>query len=238
MCIRNSDPTDTMFSEPVGPRAEDPIQTPKLAEARSDFDPADATFSGSVGPRAEDPYDRAQWRADRETIRAAQQDGLLLMEDDDQDASINSLDKVTRIRFAMDSGSCRNVTHPKTLPAGVKVAPNATNKHFSGAGGEVIEKFGECTTNIEGEHGRVQCRWNVADVTRPLHSVSQITGPYDGDGQLDVLFNNKRCVVVPPGVLDAVMKQVGAPIAEYHRDGNLYLSDFTMSDFVRQGPNC
>ena len=102
----------------------------------------------------------------------------------------------------------------------------------------MIEKFGECTTNIEGEHGRVQCRWNVADVTRPLHSVSQITGPYDGDGQLDVLFNNKRCVVVPPGVLDAVMKQVGAPIAEYQRDGNLYLSDFTMSDFVRQGPNC
>jgi hypothetical protein len=137
----------------------------------------------------------------------------------------------------MASGSCRNVTHPKTLPAGVKVAPNANNKHFSGAGGEVIEKFGECTTSIEGEHGRVQCRWNVADVTRPLHSVSQIAGPYEGDGQLDVLFNNKRCVVVPPGVVEAVMKQVGTPIAEYHRDGNLYLSDFTMSDFVRQGQN-
>ena len=71
----------------------------------------------------------------------------------------------------------------------------------------------------------------------PLHSVSQITGPADGDGNMDVLFNNKRCVVVPPGVVEAVMKQLGEPIAEYERDGNLYLSTFTMSDFVRPGQN-
>jgi len=209
-------------------------ETTTPVEVESDFDSSDTVFSGSVGPRAEDPWERAQWKADRETIRAAQRDGLCLMEDDDQDASINSLDKVTRVRVAMDSGSCRNVTHPKTLPAGVQVTPNATNKHFTGAGGEVIQKYGECTTNIEGPHGRVGCRWHVADVTRPLHSVSQIAGPYEGDGHLDVLFNNKRCVVVPPGIVEAVMKQC-SPIAEYHRDGNLYLSDYTMSDFVRQG---
>ena len=77
----------------------------------------------------------------------------------------------------MDSGSCRNVTHPKTLPAGVKVTPDNTGNHFSGAGGEVIEKLGECMTNIGGAYGKVGCRWNVADVTRPLHSVSQIAGP-------------------------------------------------------------
>ena len=40
----------------------------------------------------------------------------------------------------------------------------------------------------------------------------------------------------PPGVLNALMDHVDI-IAEYHRDGNLYLSDFTMSDFVRQGQN-
>ena len=34
--------------------------------------------------------------------------------------------------------------------------------------------------------------------------------------------------------VQAVMRHLG-PVAEYHRDGNLYLSDFTMSDFVRQG---
>ena len=89
-------------------------------------------------------------------------------------------------------------------------------------------------TNIESTHGQVGCRWHVADVTRPLHSVSQIAGPYEGDGNHDILFNNRRCVVVSPGVVEAVMEHVDA-VAEYHRDGNLYLRDFTMSDFVRQG---
>ena len=98
----------------------------------------------------------------------------------------------------------------------------------------MIEKFGECMTTLEGPHGQVGCTWNVADVTRPLHSVSQIAGPYDGTGNQDVLFNNKRCVVVAPGVVEAIMKQISS-VAEYHRGCNLYLSDFTMSGIVRQG---
>ena len=153
--------------------------------------------------------------------------------EEDADEGVNSLQQ-TRIRAAMDSGSCRNVTHPKTLPAGTKITPNTSGKHFSGAGGEVIEKYGGCMTNIESTHGQVGCKWHVADVTRPLHSVSQIAGPYDGAGNADVLFNNRRCVVVSPGVVEAMMQHI-SPIAEYHRDGNLYLSDFTMSDFVRPG---
>ena len=159
------------------------------------------------------------------------------MEEDEDDASLNAIKQETQVRVAMDSGPCRDVTHPKTIPAGVKVTPNDTGNHFTGAGGEAIEKFGECTTNIEGAHGRVGCRWNVADVTRPLHSVSQIAGPMEGDGNMDILFNNKRCVVVRPGVLEAVMKQIGDPIAEYQRDGNLYLGNFTMSEFIRPGQN-
>ena len=72
--------------------------------------------------------------------------------EEDADEGINSLRQETRIRAAMDSGSCRNVTHPKTLPAGTKVTPNTSGKHFSGAGGEVIEKFGECVSQISKEH--------------------------------------------------------------------------------------
>ena len=98
----------------------------------------------------------------------------------------------------------------------------------------MIEKFGECMATLEGPHGQGGCRWNVAAVIRPLHSVSQIAGPYGGGGNQDVFFDNKRCAVVAPGVVEAIMKQI-SPVAEYHRDGNLYLSDFTMSDFVLQG---
>ena len=155
------------------------------------------------------------------------------IEDEDEgDESVNSIRQETRIRAAMDSGSCRNVTHPKTLPSGIKISPNTTGKHFSGAGGEVVEKYGNCVTTMEGTHGQVDCRWDVADVTRPLHSVSQIAGPCEGTGNHDILFNNKRCVVVEPGIVEAIMELM-TPVAEYKRDGNLYLSEFTLSGFAR-----
>ena len=112
--------------------------------------------------------------------------------------------------------------------------PNKTGKHFVGAGGERITKHGKCITMMTGEHGKVGCRWQLADVTRPLYSVSRIAGPEDGPGDHDVLFNNKRAVVVPPGVVEKVLQSV-KPVAEYKRSGGLYLAEMTLSDFVRQG---
>ena len=49
-----------------------------------------------------------------------------------------------------------------------------------------------------------------------------------------MLFNNERCVVVPPGVVEAIMRHVQA-VAEYKREGNLYLAEMTLSSFQRQG---
>ncbi len=90
-------------------------------------------------------------------------------------------------------------------------------------------------TELEGEHGSIGCDWDLADVSRALHSVSKVAGPYEGPGKQDIVFNNKRCVVVPPGVLGAIMKHVKA-VAEYKREGNLYVAEMTMSSFQRQGP--
>ena len=139
-----------------------------------------------------------------------------------------------KVKVAIDSGSVANVIHPKYLPKDATPEPNLTGNHFTGAGGDMIEKFGTCLTELEGEHGRVGCEWDLAEVSRALHSVSKVCGPEEGPGKQDVIFNNKRCVVVPPGVLDAVMKHVQA-IAEYKREGNLYLAEMTMSSFRRQG---
>ena len=41
--------------------------------------------------------------------------------------------------------------------------------------------------------------------------------------------------MVPPGVLEAIMKHVSA-VAEYKREGNLYVAEMTMSSFQRQEP--
>ena len=50
-----------------------------------------------------------------------------------------------------------------------------------------------------------------------------------------MLFNNNTCVVVPPGIVAAIMKII-KPVSEYKRNGNLYTAEMTMSSFPRQGP--
>jgi hypothetical protein len=120
------------------------------------------------------------------------------------------------------------------MPSGIVVTPHAGGKHFSDAGGETIERYGECTALLGGKHGNIQGDWNLANVARPLFAVSQIAGPYERTGNHYIFFNNKRCVVVPPGIVDAVLRQI-KPVAEYHREGNPYLAEFEMSDFAGQG---
>ena len=79
------------------------------------------------------------------------------------------------------------------------------------------------------------CGWQVADVTRALHSISKVTGPKELEqGYHEVLFTNKKGVVVPPGFVEEILKRV-TPILEYEREGGLYLADITLSSFTRQG---
>jgi hypothetical protein len=137
-------------------------------------------------------------------------------------------------KVAVDPDSVAHVVHPKYLQPHFVPEPNTTGTHFTGAGGDMIEKFGTCLTELLGEHGTIGCNWDLAGVSRALHSVSKVCGPEDGAGKQDIIFNNTRAVVVPPGVLDAVMKHVEA-IAEHKREGSLYFAEMTMSSFRRQG---
>ena len=130
--------------------------------------------------------------------------------------------------------SCQELHTSLALPAGVKVTSNLTAKHFSGAGGEVIERSGDCEILFPGRDSCVRSRWNLADVSRLLRSVSRITGPIDGNGSQDVLFKQKVCVVVPQGIVDAIIRQI-KPIALYWLEGKLYLADFPLG-FCRAPP--
>ena len=69
-----------------------------------------------------------------------------------------------------------------------------------------------------------------------MHSVSAVAGPAGGPSKAkqDVLFNNDLCVVVPPGIVNEILKRV-KPVARYDREGNLYVGEMTMSSFPRQG---
>ena len=62
-----------------------------------------------------------------------------------------------------------------------------------------------------------------------------MTGPIEHPtGKQDVLFNNKTCVVVPPGVVNAILRFI-KPVARYPRTGNLYIGKVTASSFPRPG---
>ena len=50
----------------------------------------------------------------------------------------------------------------------------------------------------------------------------------------EVLFTNRRAVVVPAGFVEEILKQV-TPVLEYNRVGNLYLAKVKLSSFARQG---
>ncbi len=87
---------------------------------------------------------------------------------------------------------------------------------------------------LQSEHGQVACEWKVADFSRAPHSISKVAGPPEGPGAHDVLFNNRVGVVVPPGVVDTVLKYV-KPLMQYDREGGLYVAEVKMSGFPRPG---
>ena len=156
---------------------------------------------------------------------------LMILEEQDD---LNAVQEKIKIQVTMDSGAVTHVIHPRALPAGIDVVPNTSGKHFSGASGDTIERFGDCRaqlTTLAG--GEIDCGWDLAEVSRPLHAVSKITGPI-GDPKHDVLFSNRTCIVVPPGFVEHVLKYV-KPIAEYPRQGNLYQAEMVMAPFGRQG---
>ena len=98
----------------------------------------------------------------------------------------------------------------------------------------MIEKYGECITNVTNKAGDdIGNKWNAADVAGPLRAVRQVIGPAEHPaGRHDVLFNNKRCVVVEPGAVERLLKTI-KPVAEYTREGNLYVADMLLSPFGR-----
>ncbi len=212
----------------IWPPIEDKAETvlAGIAEAQQVMDELEAKTRADTA--------KARQTLDEPEAKARQVPALGFIMEEDEGMLGAATEEVT-IRAAADSGAVANVIHPAELPCDASPEPNTTGRHFVGANNTRIEKFGSCKTKLVSEHGAVGCDWMLADVSRPLHSVSTITGPEDGPPKQDFLFNNRRGVVVPPGIVDEILKKI-APITEYKREGNLYIGEFKMSSFTRQGP--
>ena len=139
----------------------------------------------------------------------------------------------TTAAVALDSGASANVIGLEDLPEGVEPT-GPVGKPFKNASDGDIKKFGQCDLLMKNKDTKVGGRWTACEVFRPLQSVSVTTGPEDGPGEQDVLFNNRLGVVMPPGLVNMILKHI-KPIATYPRRGGLYVCDYELSSFPRQG---
>ncbi len=191
----------------------------------------DMATDGHNFPKLMSAADQELQRVNEILVQEETRVGAIYEEEDDD--FMGAAEESRTVSCAIDSGAVDNVINPDELPAGVKPSGNPTGKRFTGANGSGIRRYGHANTLMKGECGDVGCRWEVADVTRALNSVSKVAGPKGGPGKQDVLFNNNFCYVVPPGIVEKVMKTM-KPVAKYHREGGLYLADMTISSFVGQ----
>ena len=99
---------------------------------------------------------------------------------------------------ASDNGAVVHVIRPDDTPKDVHIELNTSNDHYSDASGGIVIRHGSATTKLTDADGReMRCATQVADVVRPLHSVSQTTGTADGSALAGMVYTNKLGCVVP-----------------------------------------
>ncbi len=85
--------------------------------------------------------------------------------------------KTVRVKAAIDSGAVEPVINPKQLPEDVSMHKGPEDHDFVDASGGSIKNHGKCLTKLTDGQGRqVLTQWRGAEVTRALHSASDVTG--------------------------------------------------------------
>ena len=151
---------------------------------------------------------------------------LVLEEDDDDEEEVLNAEDEKEIEAALDSGCVKHVVAKNNLPATIEVVPPPSGtKDFVGAGGHGIRRHGKAQVVLIPEEGEtVGSVTEVADVTRPLHSVGQVA-----DTEKEILFTKGEAVVVPAGALSRYLKGIRI-FARYKRRGGLYLAKMKVRD--------
>ena len=136
----------------------------------------------------------------------------------DEDMIANVEEKM-EILVAMDSGCVAHTVHPRHVPSTVAIDDSGVNRDFTDAGGGSIANHGKIAITLEQEDlADVDSSASVADVCRPLHSVSTTC-----DTGKEVLFTRGMCTVVPEGALSGFLGQIRHH-ARYPRKGGLYVA--------------
>jgi len=155
----------------------------------------------------------------------------VLEEQVDEEALI--ADQVRTIKIALDSGAGNHVAGPEDIQ-GFAIQPSKASRKglgFIAANGARIPNLGEAKVGMKEESGgSINSTFQVADVSRPLYSVSRVC-----DQGCDVHFCATHAWITKGGV----------EVARFPREHGLYVAEMILqppgkdagdaSGFARQG---
>ena len=146
---------------------------------------------------------------------------------EDEEEILAASDEI-EIEVAADTGAGAHCCNPRHIPNSVEVVCDQV-RNFNGAGGEAIKHWGRASVRMQQDDGKhIGQEVQVMEVTRPLHSISMVC-----DNEHDVVFTTTEGLVIPAGMLDAILAMVqkqGTVVARYRRNGGLYVAKMRVND--------
>ena len=197
-------------------------------------------FRRHVGISGNGKRETPEWFSQAYVQKHEEEYPLLITYDEDEDDHIMAAEEEVEMWVASDSGAVDHVCGPDSIPGSIILRQRSDGKktkNFISASGGSIKNHGAASVNLITEEGNVINNiFQVADVCRPLHSVSKTC-----DQGNDMVFTDTEGIVLPKGLLSALIATLQHKvIARYPRRGGLYVAkmrarDPAMSSFARQG---
>ena len=152
--------------------------------------------------------------------------------DDDEKEILAAFDQWvdSDIEITLDSGCCEHVMDLDDAPGyGAFVMESAGSKrkqNFIVGNGARVPNEGQLSLNLECDEGRVKSVFQIAEVTRPLMSVSKVC-----DQGMRCVFEETHALVID--------KKSGKEVLRFERHGGLYVAKMRLKrpeGFVGQEP--
>ena len=173
-------------------------------------------------------------RAQARILEAACGVNFFIAEEDELNIAGDEEDEYVLIEIALDSGAGDHVAAALDAP-GYTVEASAGSRrgqNFVGAGGHRMPNKGQVALHLLAPNGvsdgeeKISTVFQVADVTRPLWSVSKVC-----DAGYDVKFSKKQATI---------LDEHGQPVCVFERQGGLYVARMRLRNpkyrgFRRQG---
>ena len=124
------------------------------------------------------------------------------------------------VEITLDSGCCDHVLHAGEVPGYtiLQSAGSRRRQHFVVGNGHKVPNQGEVHLNLDtvvgGKTSNLRSVFQVAEITRPLMSVSRIT-----DQGLIATFDNEKALI---------KNKSGDIVCEFQRKGGLYVTDMML----------